>query len=96
MASRLISVNLINDNNSLVWVNKLKGLDWLSSAQSNAQAITKEALDSAPKIVKDFEGPPLDGRKIDQKGKALRFIKALPNHPGTTITNEEPDLPQRK
>ena len=77
-------------------MNQSKGLDWLSSAQSNAQAITKEALDSATKVVKGFENPPLDGRKIDQKEKALRFIEALPTHPGTTITNEEPDLPQRK
>lgn len=34
----------------------------------------------------------MDGRKIDQKEKALRFIEALPNHPGTTITNKELDF----
>ena len=36
---------------------KSKGLDRLSSAQSNAQAITKKALDSATKVVKDFMIP---------------------------------------
>ena len=47
----------IVENNSLIWVNKAKGQHWLSSAKSNSQAITNEALYSATKIVENFENP---------------------------------------
>ena len=67
-------INPINDNNSLVWVNKAKGLDWLSSAQSNAQAITKEALYSATKVVKDFVNPTLYDGNIEEESALLRPV----------------------
>lgn len=49
----------IVDNNTLVWVDKEKGLEWLHSAKSNSQAITARTLDVAAKIVKSFENPPI-------------------------------------
>ena len=50
-------VNPIVENKSLVWVDKEKGLRWLSSAKSNSQAIANEALVSAANIVENFENP---------------------------------------
>jgi len=55
----------ILENRSLKWADKEKRLQWLSSAESNPQAIAKETLDSAAKVVKDFENPTL--------GEEIRF-----------------------
>ena len=47
----------IVENNSLAWVDKKKGLDWLSSAKSNSQAIASQTLEDAAKVIKSFENP---------------------------------------
>lgn len=50
----------IIENGTLQWVDKEKGLEWLSSAsQQVQQEITTKDLDSAAKIVKEFENPTL-------------------------------------
>lgn len=52
-------INPIAENGKLVWANKKKGLNWLSSAKSNSQAIANQTLLSATNIIKNFENPPL-------------------------------------
>lgn len=47
----------IVDNGTLVWADKEKGLQWLSSAKTNSQAIAAEALSYATKIVENFKNP---------------------------------------
>ncbi len=59
----------IIENGSLVWRDAKKGLQWLSSAKTNSQAITKEVLDSAAKIVKEFVNPTMPS------GKSSGFIQ---------------------
>lgn len=54
-------VTPIVENNSLVWADKEKGLNWLSSAKSNSQAIANEILSTAANIVKNFENPAESG-----------------------------------
>ena len=54
----------IVENNSLVWVDKGKGLEWLSSAKSNSQAIASQTLEDAAKIIKSFENPKFEGDDI--------------------------------
>ena len=49
----------IIENDSLIWVDKKKGLAWLSSAKTNSQAIAIETFEDAAKIVKDFANPQL-------------------------------------
>lgn len=53
----------IVNNNSLVWFDKNKGLEWLSSAKSNSQAIANQTLDDAAKKVHSFENPTI-GRSM--------------------------------
>ena len=57
-------ISPIIENQSLVWVNKEKGLNWLSSAKSKSQAITNEVLDSAANIVKNFNNPEGSGGNL--------------------------------
>lgn len=53
-------------NNTLKYVDKEKGLDWLSSASSNyQQEITKQDLVSATKVVENFENPQILGQEND-------------------------------
>jgi hypothetical protein len=47
----------IVENNSLRYVDKEKAYRWLSSVQTNEQAITNDMLDSATKVINDFENP---------------------------------------
>lgn len=47
----------ITENGSLVWVDKEKGLEWLSSAKSKSQAIAAQTLDDVANIIKSFENP---------------------------------------
>lgn len=47
-------INPIVENGSLIWVDKEKGLRWLSAAKSNSQAIANEVLDYATNIAKNF------------------------------------------
>ena len=50
----------IVENKSLAWVDKKKGLEWLSSAKSNSQAIAAQTLDDAAKIIKTFDNPTIE------------------------------------
>lgn len=48
----------IIQNNTLIWVDKKKGLDWLSSASPNVQQeLTTSTLSYVAKIIKDFDNP---------------------------------------
>lgn len=58
-------VNPILENGTLRYVNKEKGIKWLSSAKSNSQAIATETLSTAAKIVENFENPKIgDGNDV--------------------------------
>ncbi|MGN0186807.1 MAG: hypothetical protein ACI392_03570 [Paludibacteraceae bacterium] len=57
----------IAHNNTLVYADKTKGLNWLSSASYNyQQEIDKKDLDLVAKIVKDFENPSVEGEKSNR------------------------------
>lgn len=56
-------VSPIVENGSLVWVDKEKGLRWLSSAKSNSQAIANEVLNSVVKVIENFENPNIEEEK---------------------------------
>lgn len=55
-------------NDSLVWADKKKGLEWLRSAKSNSQANTSQTLDDAAKKVKEFENPKLEEEELYRRG----------------------------
>ena len=56
----------IAHNNTLIYADKEKGLDWLSSASSNyQQEIDKQDLLYATNIVENFENPKLAGENSD-------------------------------
>ncbi len=56
----------IAHNNTLIYADKEKGLDWLSSASSNyQQEIDKQDLSTATNIVENFENPKLAGENSD-------------------------------
>jgi len=81
-------VTPIVENNSLVWADKEKGLNWLSSAKSNSQAIANEILSTAANIVKNFENPAesgdflyRDGEDVDL-GLADRYQKRVTSKAG--------------
>lgn len=61
-------VRPITENGTLVWVNKEKGLRWLSSAKSNSQAIATETFDYATKIVEKFKNPKSEGNILYRDG----------------------------
>ena len=67
----------ILDNNTLKWVDKTKGLNWLSSAKTNSQAITKETLSSAAKVVKSFENPTIEEEDLFRPGDFAPRDKVL-------------------
>ena len=58
----------IIQNGSLVWVDKKKGLDWLHSAKSKSQAITNQDLNSATKVVENFENPTIEEEELFRPG----------------------------
>ena len=63
----------IVENNTLKWVDKEKGLNWLSSAKSNLQEIDSQTLSSATNIVENFENPKFPARNPLQAAmKAIR------------------------
>ena len=68
-------VNPIAENNSLVWADKEKGLNWLSSAKSKSQAIANEVLDTAANVVRNFENPKVPGEKVAD-GEYLEAVKS--------------------
>ncbi|MBR1769242.1 MAG: hypothetical protein IJ748_02175 [Bacteroidales bacterium] len=59
-------VKPIAENESLLWVDKEKGSRWLSSAKSNSQAIATETLNSAAKIIQEFENPKFYEYKVGE------------------------------
>ena len=64
---------------------KEKGLQWLSSAKSNSQAIAAETLNDVANIVKNSENPQFDGENVRYRVKIRRGMqtkrKALPGSP---------------
>ena len=57
-------------NNTLKYVDKEKGLAWLSSASSNyQQEITKQDLDTATKVIKDVVKTMDSGKKLLEVSK---------------------------
>ena len=62
-------------NNTLKYVDKEKGLDWLSSASSNyQQEITRQDLVSATKVVEIFENPPIVEQKNAEEGSRFSIV----------------------
>ncbi|MDE5980513.1 MAG: hypothetical protein K2G61_00925, partial [Bacteroidaceae bacterium] len=61
-------VNPILENGTLRYVNKEKGIKWLSSAKSNSQAIVTETLSTAAKIVENFENPKIGDGNPNLRG----------------------------
>lgn len=60
----------IVENNSLAWVDKKKGLDWLSSAKSKSQAIANQTLEDAAKVIKTFDNPTIaEGESFSFRGR---------------------------
>lgn len=55
----------ILENGTLKHVDKEKGLDWLSSAKSNSQAIAADTFDDVANVIKDFENLPLEAERTD-------------------------------
>ena len=60
--------NPIVEEETLVWADKKKGLEWLRSAKSNSQAITTQTLDDAAKKVKEFENPKFEEEELYRPG----------------------------
>ena len=71
----------IVENDSLKYADKKKGLNWLSSAKTNSQAITKEVLSHATKIVKEFENPSIDGEDLYREVTDDSELAWLENQP---------------
>ena len=65
----------IAENNTLQWVDKEKGLRWLSSAKSNSQAIANEVLITAVKIVTNFENPKIKPENIVPQDEKTRYFR---------------------
>ena len=51
------------------YINKEKGLRWLSSAKTNSQAIANEALSSAAKVVENFVDPKISAGNVEKMQK---------------------------
>ena len=65
-------VEPIANNKTLKWVDKEKGLAYLSSAsQPVQQEIDKQVLDTAAKVVKDFANPNISDENVAGEGKTL-------------------------
>ena len=66
-------VEPIANNKTLKWVDKEKGLAYLSSAsQPVQQEIDKQVLDTATKVVKDFVNPKVSDENIADEGIMFR------------------------
>lgn len=77
----------IVDNNTLVWADKEKGLEWLSSAKSNSQAIAAQTLDDAAKIVKSFENPIIREENKSKEGVSQRVLSLMKSEHLTSLTD---------
>lgn len=65
-------VEPIVNNKTLKWVDKEKGLAYLSSAsQQVQQEIDKQVLDSATKVVENFENPQVSDEKVSDDEELL-------------------------
>ena len=72
----------IVQNGTLKWVDKKKGLDYLSSASRYVQQeIDKQDLISATKIVKEFENPSIDGEDLYREVTDDSELAWLENQP---------------
>ncbi len=68
-------VEPIANNKTLKWVDKEKGLAYLSSAsQPVQQEIDKQVLDAAAKVVKDFANPNISDGNIADENKKFRLL----------------------
>lgn len=66
-------VEPIANNKTLKWVDKEKGLAYLSSAsQPVQQEIDKQVLDTATKVVKDFVNPKVSAENVEDDGIMFR------------------------
>lgn len=66
-------VEPIANNKTLKWVDKEKGLAYLSSAsQPVQQEINKQVLDTATKVVKDFVNPKVSDENVADEGIMFR------------------------
>ena len=66
----------IVQNGTLRWADKEKGLAYLSSASRYVQQeIDRQALDSAAKVVKDFENPSVEGENISDEEDLLFRVR---------------------
>lgn len=75
-------------NNTLEYVDKRKGLEWLSSASSNyQQEIDHQDLYDATKIIKDFVNP-----KLSEKNEETRFSKSYKSKDGKETTYRQLSL----
>ena len=95
-------VEPIANNKTLKWVDKEKGLAYLSSAsQPVQQEIDKRVLETATKVVKEFENPNVSGEKVEGVSReaereaivasakeAGTYMKA-PNGRATRLTADE-------
>ena len=85
-------VEPIVKNDTLRWVDKAKGLAYLSSAsQPVQQEIDKQDLDSAAKVVEEFENPNVQGQETDdasyrevEQGELLDELRKASNE-GRTV-----------
>ncbi len=64
----------IIENESLRYADKEKAYRWLSSVQTNEQAITNDMLDSATKVINNFENP-----SVPEDNNDIRFSTANNN-----------------
>lgn len=77
----------IVDNNTLVWADKEKGLEWLSSAKSNSQAIAAQTLDDAAKVVKSFKNPTIREEINTKEGVSQRVLSLMKSEHLTSVTD---------
>lgn len=72
-------VDPIINNNTLKWVDKEKGLDWISSAQLNGQEISNQDLVSATNVIKNFENP------TRKQGEIMSEIENISSYLNTKV-----------
>ncbi len=86
-------INPIVENDSLVWADKEKGLNWLSSAKSKSQAIANEVLDTAANVVRNFENPKVSDEKMAEKEKKYAEMDASVEAATDVAVDVEDDTP---
>ncbi|WP_301345894.1 LPD38 domain-containing protein [uncultured Muribaculum sp.] len=83
----------IIENDTLVWADKEEGLQWLSSAKSNSQAIATETLDTAAKVIETFENPSVEDVKSSGglRFRSGKYINAREEYEAKVRTVDERD-----